>query len=111
MNNKKYIRDEILFLIARYQNEVRGLSGSIEEADGLEKDTRFEAITERRRRMKYEIRIDQPGKYGTETIKGEFDNGSEAEEFVETVMEHFQNVTVEITAVASNVPDEEGADE
>lgn len=61
--------------------------------------------------MKYEIRIDQPGKYGTETIKGEFDNGSEAEEFVETVMEHFQNVTVEITAVASNVPDEEGADE
>ena len=61
--------------------------------------------------MKYEIRIDQPGRYGTETIKGKFDNGSEAEEFVETVMEHFQNVTVEITAVASNMPDEEGADE
>ena len=32
------MRDEILFLIARYQNEVRGLSGSIEEADGLEKE-------------------------------------------------------------------------
>lgn len=31
MNNKKYIRDEILFLIARYQNEVRGLSGAIDE--------------------------------------------------------------------------------
>lgn len=61
--------------------------------------------------MKYEIRIDQPGRYGTETIKGEFDNGGEAEAFVETVLEHFQNVTVEITAVASNMPEEEGADE
>lgn len=61
--------------------------------------------------MKYEIRIDQPGRYGTETIKGEFDNGSEAEAFVETVLEHFQNVTAEITAVASNMPEEEGTDE
>ena len=60
--------------------------------------------------MKYEIRIDQPGKYGTETIKGEFENGGEAEAFVETVMEHFQNVTVEITEEVSNMP-EEGADE
>lgn len=32
------MRDEILFLIARYQNEARGLSASIEEADGLQKD-------------------------------------------------------------------------
>lgn len=32
------MREKILMLIARYQNEVRGLSGSIEEADGLEKD-------------------------------------------------------------------------
>lgn len=32
------MRDEILFLIAKYQNEVRGLSASIEEAEGLEKD-------------------------------------------------------------------------
>lgn len=32
------MRDEILFLIARYQNEARGLSASIEEAEGLEKD-------------------------------------------------------------------------
>ena len=32
------MRDEILFLIARYQNEARGLSASIKEADGLEKD-------------------------------------------------------------------------
>lgn len=61
--------------------------------------------------MKYEIRIEQPGRYGTETIKGEFDNGSEAEAFVETVLEHFQNVTAEITAVASNMPEDEGADE
>lgn len=57
--------------------------------------------------MKYEIRIDQLGRYGTETIKGEFDNGSEAEAFVEIVLEHFQNVTAEITAVASNMPEEE----
>ena len=61
--------------------------------------------------MKYEIIIEQPGRYGTETIRGGFDNGSEAETFFETVMEHFQNVTVKITAVASNMPDEEGADE
>ena len=61
--------------------------------------------------MKYEIRIEQPSRYGTEIIKGVFDNGSEAEAFVETVMEHFQNVTVEITAVASNIPCEEGVDE
>lgn len=39
MNNKKYIRDEILFLIARYQNEVRGLSGAIdEETDEMAKN-------------------------------------------------------------------------
>ena len=56
--------------------------------------------------MKYEIRIDQPGRYGTETIKGEFDNGSEAEAFTKTVMEHFENVTIEITATASNMPEE-----
>ena len=56
--------------------------------------------------MKYEIRIDQPGRYGTETIKGEFDNGSEAEAFTKTVMEHFKSVTIEITATASNMPEE-----
>lgn len=32
------MKDRILMLIARYQNEARGLSASIEEADGLEKD-------------------------------------------------------------------------
>lgn len=32
------MREKILMLIARYQNEARGLTGSIEEADGLEKD-------------------------------------------------------------------------
>ena len=57
--------------------------------------------------MKYEIRIEQPGRYGTDTIKGEFESGSEAEAFVETVMEHFQNVTVEITAEVSNRPEVE----
>ena len=59
--------------------------------------------------MTYEIRIDQPNRYGTDTIKGEFESGSEAEAFVETVMEHFQNVTVEITAAVSNRPEEEDA--
>ena len=52
--------------------------------------------------MKYEIRIDQPTRYGTDTIKGEFESGSEAEAFVQTVMEHFRDVTVEITAEVSN---------
>lgn len=32
------MKDRILFLIARYQNEVRGLSAAIDEADGLEKE-------------------------------------------------------------------------
>lgn len=59
--------------------------------------------------MKYEIRIDQPGRYGTETIKGEFDNGCRAEAFAESVMKHFKNVTIEITATASNMPEEDEA--
>ncbi len=32
------MREEILYLIAKYQNEARGLSASIEEADGVEKE-------------------------------------------------------------------------
>ena len=32
------MRDEILYLIARYQNKLRGLDAHIEKADGREKD-------------------------------------------------------------------------
>ena len=41
MNNKKYIRDEILVLIARYENKVRGIENSIAEAEryGETRDT------------------------------------------------------------------------
>ena len=53
--------------------------------------------------MKYEIEISQPGRYGTETIKGEFDNSIHMELFTNTIKEHFSNVTITVTAQDSNV--------
>lgn len=32
------MRDEILYMIQRYENKIRGLEASIEEADGTERD-------------------------------------------------------------------------
>lgn len=32
------MREKILYLIERYQNKIRGLEASIEEADGTERD-------------------------------------------------------------------------
>ncbi len=32
------MREEILYMIERYQNKIRGLEASIEEADGTERD-------------------------------------------------------------------------
>lgn len=76
------------------------------EADRIHRElTRVFSPYREENSMKYEIRIDQSNRYGTDTIKGEFESGSEAEAFVETVMEHFQNVTVEITAAVSNRPE------
>lgn len=59
--------------------------------------------------MKYVVTINQHIKYG-ETLIGEFDDLAEVQGFIETIIAHFEQVSVSI-AVVTDEPDEEGADE
>ena len=49
--------------------------------------------------MKYKVTITQQIKYG-EQIVGIFDNLADVQQFIETVMEHFEKVSVGIDVIA-----------
>lgn len=51
--------------------------------------------------MKYKVSINQQLKY-TEVIEGIFDDLAEVQQFIETVMTHFENVSVSIDVVKEN---------
>ena len=56
--------------------------------------------------MKYRVTINQKLKYN-ETIVGEFNNLTEVQTFIETVIAHFEKASIGIEVITG----EEGADE
>ena len=57
--------------------------------------------------MKFEIEINQKGKYGKETLRGEVSSYMAVAQLVEMIMAGFKETEVIITAVASNKTEQE----
>ena len=72
----------------------------------LENKELREELNRRENIMKYEVSVVQRIKY-SETITGEFDNMEEMQKFVDTIMGHFECVTVHVTSRTTNMPEEE----
>lgn len=56
--------------------------------------------------MKYKVTINQQLKY-TEVVEGIFDDLAEVQQFIETVMKHFINVSVSIDVITEESEDAE----
>lgn len=57
--------------------------------------------------MKFEIEINQKGKYGRETLCGTVNSYMAAEQLAEMIIAGFEETEVKITAVASNKTQED----
>ena len=57
--------------------------------------------------MKFEIEINQKGKYGKETLRGEVNSYMVAEQLAEMIMAGFKETEIKIMARSSNKTEQE----
>lgn len=111
------MRDEILAMIARCQNRIRGLQAETDPtAVGqcaaycrvLEDLKRLLKLTQNRggETMKYIVTVIQNIKY-TDRIKGKFTNLAVVQQFVEMVSKHFEKVSISIDVVTEDEQEED----
>lgn len=112
------MKDEILAMIARCQNRIRGLEAETDPtAVGqcaaycrvLEDLKRLLKLTQNERggeTMKYIVTVKQCIKY-TDTIRGEFTNLAVVQQFIEMMTKHFKKIEIGIDVVTEEEEEEE----